>query len=171
MFKKSSDDVKKYIKLSIKCSAIFRANLIQNHTKIIENGFVHKYRQRIQVWSAFCSQTSDFSLIFRSPGSSRDVPAASQKPPIFSWIFGCLRKSARIGPWEAQGRPKAPPRHLQRSILRRFWIDFPGGFPRSLFRRSIEFLHEVFAYFFLNFFVYARDSDWGDRETLLNIDR
>ena len=159
MFKKTSDDMKKYIKLSIKYSAIFREILIQNHAKIMENGFVHKHRQRIHVWSAFCSQTSDFSLIFRSPGSSRDVPAASQKPPIFSSIFGCLRKSARIGPWEAPGRPKASPRHLQRSILSRFWIDFPGGFPRSLFRRSIEFLHEVFASFFSNCFVYARDSD------------
>ena len=151
MFKKSSDDVKKYIKLSIKFSAIFRENLIQNHAKIMENGFVHKHRQRIHVWSAVCSQTSNFLLIFGSPGSSRDVPAASQKPPIFSSIFGCLRKSARIGPWEAPGRPKASPRHLQRSILGRFWIDFPGGFPRSLFRRSIEFLHEVFASFCLNF--------------------
>ena len=150
MFKKSSDDVKKYIKLSIKCSAIFRKNLIQNHAKIMENGFVHKYRQRIHVWSAFCWQTSDFSLIFRSPGSSRDVPAASQKPPIFSSIFGCLRKSARIGPWEAPGRPKASPRHLHRSILNRFWIDFPGGFPCSLFRRSNEFLHEVFAFVFFS---------------------
>ena len=146
MFKKTSDDVKKYIKLSIKFSAIFRENFIQNHAKIMENGFVHKHRQRIHVWSAFCSQTSNFLLIFGSPGSSRDVPAASQKPPIFSSIFGCLRKSARIGPWEPPGRPKASPRHLQRSILSRFWIDFPGGFPRSLFRRSIEFLHEVFAF-------------------------
>ena len=151
MFKKSSDDVKKYIKLSIKCSAIFREHLIQTHAKIIENGFVHKYRQRINVWSAFCWQTSDFSLILRSPEGSRDVPAASQKPPIFSQIFGCLRKSARISPREAPGRPQAPPRHLQRSILGRFWIDFPGGFPRSLFRRSIEFLQEVFASFCLNF--------------------
>ena len=136
MFKKSSDDVKKYIKLSIKCSAIFRENLIQNHAKIIENGFVHKYRQRINVWSAFCWQTSDFSLIFRSPGSSRDVPAASQKPPIFSSIFGCLRKSARIGRWEAPGRPQggpreapgvpqAPPAQHFASILDRFsgWIS------------------------------------------------
>ena len=146
MFKKTSDDVKKYIKLSIKCSANFRENLIQNHTKIMDNGFVHKHRQRIHVWGAFCSQTGNFLLIFGSPGSSQDVPAASQKPPIFSLIFGCLWKSARIGPWEAQGRPKASPRHLQRSILTRFWIDFPGGFPRSLFRRSIEFLHEVFAF-------------------------
>ena len=161
----------KYIKHSIKCSSISHEILIQNHAKIVENGFVHKHRQRIHVWSAVCSQTSNFLLIFGSPGSSRDVPAASQKPPIFSSIFGCLRKSARIGPWEAQGRPKASPRHLQRSILSRFWIDFPGGFPRSLFRRSIEFLHEVFASFFLNFFVYARDSDEGDRETVLNIDR
>ena len=151
MFKKTSADVKKYIKLPIKFSAIFRENLIQNHAKIMENGFVHKHRQRIHVWSAFCSQTSNFLLIFGSPGSSRDVPAASQKPPIFSSIFGCLRKSARIGPWEAPGRPKASPRHLQRSILSRFWIDFPGGFPRSLCRRSIEFLHEVFASFCLNF--------------------
>ena len=55
------------------------------------------------------------------------------------------------GPREAPGRPQASPRHLQRSILGRFWIDFPGGFPRSLFRRSIEFLHEVFASFCLNF--------------------
>ena len=146
MFKKTSDDVKKYIKLSIDFSLIFREKLMQNHAKIMENGFVHKHRQRIHVWSAFCSQTIDFSLIFGSPGSSWDVPAASQKPPIFSSSFGCLWKSARMGPWEAPRRPKASPRHLQRSILSRFWIDFPGGFPRSLFRRSIEFLHEVFAF-------------------------
>ena len=139
MFKKSSDDVKKYIKLSINFSAIFRENLIQNHAKIMENGFVHKHRQRIHVWSAVCSQTNNFLLIFGSPGSSRDVPAASQKPPIFSSIFGCLRKSARIGPWDALGKPKASPRHLQRSILSRFWIDFPGGFPLLLFRRSNDF--------------------------------
>ena len=142
MFKKTSDDVKKYIKLSINFSAIF--------CEILENGFVHKHRQRIHVWSAVCSQASNFLLIFGSPGSSRDVPAASQKPPIFSSIFGCLRKSARIGPWEAPGRPKASPRHLQRSILSRFWIDFPGGFPCSLFRRSNEFLHEVFAFVFFS---------------------
>ena len=91
-----------------------------------------------------------FRCFFRSPGSSRDVPAASQKPPIFSSIFGCLRKSARIGPWEAPGRPKASPRHLQRSILSRFWIDFPGGFPHLLFRRSNDFLHEVFAFVFFS---------------------
>ena len=150
MFKKTSDDVKKYIKLSIKFSAIFRENLRQNHAKIMENGFVHKHRQRIHVWSAFCSQTSNFLLIFGSPGSSRDVPAASQKPPIFSSIFGCLRKSAQIGPWEVPGRPKASPRHLHRSILSRSWIDFPGGFPRSLFRRSNEFLHEAFAFVFIS---------------------
>ena len=150
MFKKTSDDVKKYFKLSIKFSAFFREILIQNQAKIMENGFVHKHRQIIHVWIAFCSQTSNFSLIFGSPGSSRDVPAALQKPPIFSSIFGCLRKSARVGPWEAPGRPKASPRHLQRSILSRFWIDFPGGFPRSLFRRSIEFLHDIFAFVFFS---------------------
>ena len=160
MFKKTSDDVKKYIKLSIKFSAIFRENLIQNHAKIMENGFVHKHRQRIHVWSAFCSQTSNFLLIFGSPGSSRDVPAASQKPPIFSSIFGCLRKSARIGPWEAPGRPKASPRHLQHSILTQFWINFPDGFPHLLFRRSNDFLHEVFAFvFFFLDLLFVRDSD------------
>ena len=150
MFKKTSDNVKKCIKMSIDSSLIFLENLMQNHAKIVESGFVHKYRQRINVWSAFCWQTSDFSLIFRSPGSSRDVPAASQKPPIFSSIFGCLRKSAQIGPWEVPGRPKASPRHLHRSILSRSWIDFPGGFPRSLFRRSNEFLHEAFAFVFIS---------------------
>ena len=150
MFKKTSDDVKKYIKFSIDLSSSFREKLMQKHAKIKKNGFMHKHRQRIYIWSAFCSQTIDFSLIFGSPGSSRDVPAASQKPPIFSSIFGCLRKSARIGPWEAPGRPKASPRHLQHSILSRFWIDFPRGFPRSLFRRSIEFLHEVSAFVLLS---------------------
>ena len=150
MFKKNCDDVKKYIKISIKCSTIFLGISIQNQPKIMENGFVHKHRQQIHIWSAFCSQTSNFLLIFGSPESSRDVRAASQKPPIFSSIFGCLRKSARIGPWEALGRLKASPRHLQRSILNRFWINFPGGFPRSLFRRSLEFLHEVFALVFFS---------------------
>ena len=128
MFKKSSDDVKKYIKLSIKCSAIFREISIQNHAKIMENGIVHKYRQRIHVWSAFCWQTSDFSLIFRSPGSSRDVPAASQKPPIFSSIFGCLRKSARIGPWEAPGRPQGGPRRPPGTSSAAFCVDFGSIF-------------------------------------------
>ena len=150
MFKKSSNDVKKYIKLSINFSRFFRENFIQNHAKIMKNGSVHKHCQRTHFWSALCSHGSNFSLIFGCPGSSRDVPAASQKPPIFSSIFGCLRKSARIGPWEAPGRPKASPRHLQRSILSRFWIDFPGGFPCSLFRRSNEFLHEVFAFVFFS---------------------
>ena len=160
MFKKTSDDVKRYIKLSIKVSAFFREILIQNQAKIMENGFVHKHRQIIHVGSAFCSQTSNFSLIFRSPGSSRDVPAASQKPPIFSSIFGCLRKSARIGPWEAPGRPKASPRHLQRSIFSRFWIDFPGGFPHLIFRISHDFLHEIFAFvFFFLDLLFVRDSD------------
>ena len=150
MFKKTSDDVKKYMKLSMIFSAIFREKLIQNQAKIMENGFVHKHRQRIHAWGTFCSQTSNFSLIFGSPGSSWDVPAGSQKPAIFSSIFGCLRKSARVGPWEAPGRPKASPRHLQRSILSRFWIDFPGGFPHLLFRRSNDFLHEVFAFVFFS---------------------
>ena len=128
MFKKTSDDVKKYIKLSIKFSAIFRENLRQNHAKIMENGFVHKHRQRIHVWSAFCSQTSNFLLIFGSPGSSRDVPAASQKPPIFSSIFGCLRKSARIGPWEAPGRPQGGPRRPPGTSSAAFCVDFGSIF-------------------------------------------
>ena len=109
------------------------------------------------------------------PGELSGRPGNVAEGAHFSMNF---RSPAEIGPgWslgrprEAPGRPQASPRHLQRSILRRFWIDFPGGFPRSLCRRSIESLHEVFASFFLNFFVYARDSDEGDRETVLNIDR
>ena len=147
---KTSDDVKKYIKHSIKFSSISHEILIQNRAKIVENGFVHKHRQIIHFWSAFCPQANNFSLIFGSPGSSRDVPGASQKAPIFQSIFGCLRKSTRMGPWEAPGRPKAWPRHLQRSILSRFWIDFPDGFPCSLLRRSIEFLNDVFAFVFFS---------------------
>ena len=146
MFKKSSNDVKKYIKLSINFSRFFRENFIQNHAKIMKNGSVHKHCQRTHFWSALCSHGSNFSLIFGCPGSSRDVPGASQKAPIFQSIFGCLRKSTRMGPWEAPGRPKAWPRHLQRSILSRFWIDFPDGFPCSLLQRSIEFLNDVFAF-------------------------
>ena len=123
---------------------------------------MHKNQQRIHIWNAFCWHAIDFWLIFWSRGASQNVPAALQKPPIFSSIFGCLRKSARIGPWEAPGRPKASPRHLQRSILSRFWIDFPGGFPCSLFRRSNEFLHEVFAFVFFSWTFSLCVTDFPD---------
>ena len=132
MFKKSSNDVKKYIKLSINFSRFFRENFIQNHAKIMKNGSVHKHCQRTHFWSALCSHGSNFSLIFGCPGSSRDVPATSQKAPIFQWIFGRLRKSAQVGPWDAPGRlqggpgvPQAPPAQHFASILDRFsgWIS------------------------------------------------
>ena len=60
MFKKTSDDVKKYIKLSINISAIFRENMLQNHAKTMENGFVHKHRQIINVWIAFACKQAHF---------------------------------------------------------------------------------------------------------------
>ena len=139
MFKKTSDDLKTCIIFSHQIFFDFSRKIDANHAKIMKHGLVRKNRQRIHVWNAFCWHTIEFWLIWGSLATSRNVPAASQKPSIFSSIFDCLRKSARIGPREAPGKPKASPRHLQRSILRRFWIDFPGGFPDLLFRRSNDF--------------------------------
>ena len=128
MFKKSSNDVKKYIKLSINFSRFFRENFIQNHAKIMKNGSVHKHCQRTHFWSALCSHGSNFSLIFGCPGSSRDVPATSQKAPIFQWIFGRLRKSAQVGPWDAPGRLQGGPRRPPGTSSAAFCVDFGSIF-------------------------------------------
>ena len=66
------------------------------------------------------------------PGELSGRPGNVAEGAHFSMNF---RSPAEIGPgWslgrprEAPGRPQASPRHLQRSILRRFWIDFPPKF-------------------------------------------
>ena len=129
MFKKTSDDVKKYIKLSIKFSAIFREHLIQNHTKIMENGFVHKHRQRIHVWSAFLLANKQFFVDFWIPGELSGRPGSLAEASHF---FIKFRLPLEIGPdrslggpREAQGVPQAPPEQHFESILDRFsgWIS------------------------------------------------
>ena len=51
---------------------------------------------------------------------------------------------------EALGRPRASPRHLPGTILNRFGINFLGYFPRTFWRRCIDFLGGVPAFLFLS---------------------
>ena len=60
MFKKTSDDVKKYIKLSMIFSAIFREKLIQNQAKIMENGFVHNIGKESTLGAPFARKQAIF---------------------------------------------------------------------------------------------------------------
>ena len=132
MFKKTSDDVKKYFKLSIKFSSFFREILIQNQAKNMEDGFVHKHRQIIDIWSAFCSQTSNFLLILVPRGALGTSRQPRRSLPFFHLCSaasgnrpGSVPGRSQGGPREAPGAPQAPPAQHFGSILDRFsgWIS------------------------------------------------
>ena len=80
MFKKTSDAAKTCVVVFIDFSIFFLKKSMQHRAKNMENGYAHKTRQKIHVWSALFDQKNKLLSIFVPsgfPGASRDVPGGS----------------------------------------------------------------------------------------------
>ena len=103
---------------------VFSPKTMKNRAKNVQNGFLHKNRQKIRLQRAFLAKSRclfHFWSPYGSPGASRGVPGASQNASFFSKSFSCVSKRARTVPGRPQGClgvPQAPPGYHFGSIFR-----------------------------------------------------
>ena len=80
--------------------------------KTVENGIVHKNRQKSMFGTAFFCKKSIFKRFLGFlwvPGGVPGRPGSSPESFIFSLIFSCAWKLAQMVPGETPGRPKGSP--------------------------------------------------------------
>ena len=138
-----------------------QCQIAQKSRKLAVRSNIHK---KICGWNALLEKKKLnfgwFLLPSGFPGTSQDVPGASQNPSILSLISGWVWKSAWSSGREAPGSSWGPPRHLPGTILDGFSIDFSGQFPHALCRKFFPLVPRCEMRYF-----------WKSRRILLRLPR